>query len=71
MEGELNKRLKKSIKNKSVQVKLDTIRITQNEIYSKVLDLLKIKSDTIKFISQPIKKTTYEHNSISQETGSA
>lgn len=56
MEHEQTKRLHKVVKNKLIRDKLDTIREEQSAIYHTIVTLLKINSDMIQFISNPVKK---------------
>jgi hypothetical protein len=57
METENIKRIKKAHKNNKLREALETIRTENSQLYSKVTELLKINSDMIQFVSQPVRKT--------------
>jgi len=57
METEFTKRLRKSAKNKILEKQLELIRNEQSDIYCKLTELLKLNSDMIQFVSQPVKKS--------------
>jgi hypothetical protein len=57
MESEPTKRLNKAVKHRILYEKLDTIRLEQFEIYSKINELMKINFDMIQLVTYPIKKS--------------